>query len=117
MEKATEKEQASIPSDDPDLLEQIVTIMDSRVRPVVQGDGGDIEVVALREGFVSLRLRGACRSCSSSTITLRNGVERMLMHYIDGVKGVIHVRDGSEAISESAFEEFELEHGSKDNAA
>ena len=111
-----EREHASIPSDDPELLEHIITVMDSRVRPVVQGDGGDIEVVGLKEGFVSLRLRGACKSCSSSTITLRNGVERMLMHYIEGVKGVIHVKDAPDEISESVFEEFEFEQNSREKS-
>lgn len=113
--ESTEKQHTHIPSDDPELLAQIITVMDSRVRPVVQGDGGDIEIVGLEKGYVSLCLRGACRSCSSSTITLRNGVERMLMHYLDGVKGVIHVKDASEEISESVFEEFELENDPKDN--
>lgn len=112
-----EKQHASIPSDDPELLEQIITVMDSRIRPVVQGDGGDIEIVGLEKGFVSLCLRGACRSCSSSTITLRNGVERMLMHYLDGVKGVIHVKDTSDELSESVFEEFELGQHSNDKTA
>lgn len=112
--ESVEKQHASIPSDDPELLAQIITVMDSRIRPVVQGDGGDIEIVGLEKGFVSVCLRGACRSCSSSTITLRNGVERMLMHYLDGVKGIIHVKDASEELSESVFEEFELENDSKD---
>lgn len=70
----------------------ILEILDSRIRPVIQADGGDVEFVGMTEsGWVQLRLRGACRSCSSSTVTLRNGIESMLMYYCPEVKGVEQV--------------------------
>jgi Fe-S cluster biogenesis protein NfuA len=61
----------------------------------VQADGGDIVFVEFRDGVVSLQLQGACASCPSSTATLHGGVERMLMHYIPEVQGVMAVEDGN----------------------
>lgn len=104
---------AEIPADDAALLQEVQTVMDTRIRPIVQGDGGDIEVVRLEKGYVHLRLRGACRSCSSSAITLRNGVESMLMHYLEDVKGVVHVKDEVEEIAQHEFDRFEHDRASK----
>jgi len=73
-------------------------VLDTRIRPTVQEDGGDVQFRAFdaSTGFVKLQLIGACRSCSSSTVTLRNGIESMLMHYIPEVKGVEQVVDEEE---------------------
>lgn len=54
-----------------------------------------------------LKLRGACRTCDSSTVTLKNGIESMLMHYIDEVKGVQQVMDQEEEIAMKEFAKFE----------
>ena len=97
----------SAESDNPNLYDKVQSILDSRIRPAVQGDGGDVEIVGLENGYVKLKLRGACRSCSSSTITLRNGIERMLMHYIEDVKGVIQFEDDVEKLADESFQEFE----------
>lgn len=105
-----EEEREEIETDDPKLLEQVQAMMDARIRPVIQEDGGDVSIVAIRKGYVHLKLRGACRSCSSSTITLRNGIENMLMHYIEGVKGIVQVSDEVEEGAKRAFDEFEKSH-------
>ena len=63
------------------------------ISPAVQEDGGDIVYVSFDEGVVSLKLEGACASCPSSTATLHGGVERMLMHYIPEVQGVVQVEE------------------------
>ena len=52
-------------------MEQIVELLDSRIRPTVQEDGGDLELKAFRDGIVKLRMQGACSSCPSSTVTLK----------------------------------------------
>ena len=67
--------------------------METRVRPAVQEDGGDIFYVGFDRvtGLVKLRLAGSCVGCPSSSVTLRNGVEKMLMHYIPEVKGIEEV--------------------------
>ena len=71
----------------------IKELLETRVRPAIQEDGGDIEFKGFEEadGIVRLKLKGSCRGCSSSSVTLKNGIERMLMHYVPEVKGVEQV--------------------------
>lgn len=78
-----------------DVEQMVREVLDTRIRPTVQEDGGDVELVGFDAGtgFVQLRLVGACRSCASSTVTLRNGIESMLMHYVPEVRGVEQVDD------------------------
>jgi Fe-S cluster biogenesis protein NfuA len=94
-----------------EVVAMIREILDTRIRPTVQQDGGDIQYCGFDSatGFVRLQLTGACRSCSSSTITLRNGIEAMLMHYVPEVKGVEQVLDETAQTAERAFKAFE--HG------
>lgn len=61
-----------------------------QLRPMVQADGGDLELVQVTEaGVVTLRLHGACSGCASSTTTLRNGIERYLRYKLPQVTGVV----------------------------
>ena len=60
----------------------IKELLETRIRPAIQEDGGDIEFRGFTDGVVMLKLRGACRTCDSSTVTLKNGIESMLMHYV-----------------------------------
>lgn len=94
-----------------EILELIKEILDTRIRPTIQDDGGDVELRGFNPetGWVQLKLVGACRTCSSSTITLRNGIENMLMHYIPEVKGVEQVVDPDEEVSKVEFKKFEDE--------
>lgn len=62
-----------------------------KLRPFLQRDGGDVELVGVDEGIVKLKLMGACGSCPSSTITLKAGIERALMEEIPEVKEVMQV--------------------------
>lgn len=69
--------------DDDEVVGMIKELLETRIRPAIQEDGGDIEFRGFGEdGFVNLKLRGACRTCDSSTVTLKNGIEGMLMHYV-----------------------------------
>jgi NFU1 iron-sulfur cluster scaffold homolog, mitochondrial len=70
------------------LVEQIKELIETRVRPSVAKDGGDIIFKDFQEGVVYLELHGACSGCPSSTITLKNGIEGMLKHYVPEVKSV-----------------------------
>jgi Fe-S cluster biogenesis protein NfuA len=70
------------------LSRQIVEIIDTRVRPSVAMDGGDITFEKFIDGIVYLQLKGACSGCPSSLVTLKNGIENMLRHYIPEVKEV-----------------------------
>lgn len=73
------------------MKEQVVEILD-KVRPALQADGGDVELVEVTDdGIVKVRLVGACVGCPMSTLTLKNGIERTLKQYVPGVKEVIPV--------------------------
>ena len=77
--------------DDPahaDVIEQIKELIETRVRPAVANDGGDIVYRGFREGVVYLTMQGACAGCPSSTATLKNGVETLLKHYVPEVSEV-----------------------------
>ncbi|TGZ78386.1 HIRA-interacting protein 5, partial [Ascodesmis nigricans] len=83
---------------DSEVVEMVKELLDTRIRPTIQEDGGDIEYLGFDEGkgIVRVRLRGACRSCDSSATTMRNGIESMLMHYIDEVNAVEQIMDEDE---------------------
>ena len=68
----------------------IKEIIEGRVRPFVQEDGGDIRYIGFDEekGLVTLEMRGSCAGCPSSAVTLKNGIEKMLVHYVPEVKSV-----------------------------
>jgi Fe-S cluster biogenesis protein NfuA len=82
---------------DGEVVAAIKELIETRVRPSVQEDGGDIFYVGFNEktGIVQVRLAGSCVGCPSSSVTLRNGVENMLMHYIPEVKGIEEVTQAS----------------------
>ena len=78
---------------DSDTVAMIKELLATRVRPAIMEDGGDIEYRGFSdEGIVQVKLKGSCRGCDSSTVTLKTGIERMMMHYIPEVKGVEQVR-------------------------
>ena len=70
---------------DPEIVSQIKELLDTRVRPAVAQDGGDIIYKGFKNGTVYLQLRGSCAGCPSSTATLKNGIENMLKHYMPEV--------------------------------
>ena len=81
-------EDAADDSDDDETVQQIKHLLDTRVRPAVAMDGGDIVFKSFEEGVVTLYMRGACQGCPSSTATLKMGIENMLRHYIPEVQEV-----------------------------
>lgn len=95
----------TILDDDDEIVAMIKELIEARIRPAVQEDGGDIRYVSFSEetGLVTVQLAGSCVGCPSSAITLKNGVENMLMHYIPEVTNVIALEDNGE---ESAEEEI-----------
>lgn len=74
--------------EDPDVVAQIKDLIETRVRPAVAQDGGDIVYRGFRQGTVFLALHGACSGCPSSTMTLKNGIEGLLKHYVPEVESV-----------------------------
>ena len=73
---------------DPEVVDQIKELLETRVRPAVAQDGGDIVYKGFKDGTVFLHMRGACAGCPSSTMTLKMGIENMLRHYVPEVDQV-----------------------------
>ena len=77
--------------EDQEIVDQIKELLDTRVRPAVASDGGDIVFRGYREGVVRLHMQGACSGCPSSSATLKHGIENMLRHYVPEVVSVEQV--------------------------
>jgi Fe-S cluster biogenesis protein NfuA len=75
-------------SEEAQIIEQIKELLDTRVRPAVAQDGGDIVFHGYTNGVVFLHMRGSCSGCPSSALTLKSGIENMLRHYIPEVTEV-----------------------------
>ncbi len=81
-------------NDDPadaEIVDQIKDLIETRVRPAVANDGGDIVYRGFKGGIVYLKMQGACAGCPSSTATLKNGIESLLKHYVPEVTEVLQV--------------------------
>ena len=74
-----------------ELEERIVKILDQKIRPAVARDGGDIKFKEFKDGVVKVQLQGSCSGCPSSTMTLKQGVQNLLCHYLPEVKEVIAI--------------------------
>ena len=73
---------------DADIIDQIKELIDTRVRPAVAQDGGDIAYKGYRDGRLYLTMHGACSGCPSSTVTLKRGIESLIRHYVPEVESV-----------------------------
>ena len=95
MEASTGGADADLDEDvspeDSEIVAQIKELLDTRVRPAVASDGGDIVFRGFREGVVKLHMQGACSGCPSSAATLKHGIENMLRHYVPEVVAVEQV--------------------------
>lgn len=91
----------AIREDDSETVAMIKELLETRIRPAVQDDGGDIEYRGFdpESGIVSLKMQGACSGCPSSSVTLKSGIENMLMHYVPEVKGVEQELDDEEEVA------------------
>lgn len=99
--------------DDDETVAMIKELLDTRIRPTVQEDGGDIIYVGFEDGIVKLKLQGSCTSCPSSIVTLKNGVQNMLQFYIPEVVAVEQVVDKADEIAELEFLKLEEKLGDK----
>ena len=68
--------------------DRIIKVLDSKVRPAVAKDGGDIKFKSFKDGVVHVELQGSCSGCPSSLMTLKQGVQNLLCHYVEEVKSV-----------------------------
>jgi Fe-S cluster biogenesis protein NfuA len=91
IEGEADAEAEDIAPEDAEIVSQIKELLDTRVRPAVAGDGGDIVFRGYRDGVVRLHMQGACSGCPSSRATLKHGIENMLRHYVPEVVAVEQV--------------------------
>ena len=74
-----------------EIEQKIVKILDQKIRPAVARDGGDIKFKEYKDGIVKVQLQGSCSGCPSSTMTLKQGVQNLLCHYLPEVKEVVAI--------------------------
>ncbi len=88
---AARRSESSDDAQDDEVISKIKELLDTRVRPAVAMDGGDIVFHGFEDGVVYLHMQGACSGCPSASITLKSGVENLLKHYVPEVKEVEEV--------------------------
>eukprot|EP01130_Rhizamoeba_saxonica_P009382 TRINITY_DN3808_c0_g2_i1.p1 TRINITY_DN3808_c0_g2~~TRINITY_DN3808_c0_g2_i1.p1 ORF type:complete len:195 (+),score=60.97 TRINITY_DN3808_c0_g2_i1:94-678(+) len=125
-EDATISQDTLINEDDTEDVVMIKELIETRVRPAVQDDGGDITYLGFVDGVVFLQMQGSCSGCPSSSYTLKVGIERMLMHWVSGVNGVMAVDSYEEFVklagdpvvseSEKALRKLESKLSAKEKA-
>jgi Fe-S cluster biogenesis protein NfuA len=91
VETAAAMAEEDVSPEDREIVDQIKELLDTRVRPAVASDGGDIVFHGYRDGVVKLHMQGACSGCPSSRATLKHGIENMLRHYVPEVVSVEQV--------------------------
>ena len=74
-----------------EIEKKIIQILDQKIRPAVAKDGGDIKFKEFKDGIVKVQLQGSCSGCPSSTMTLKQGVQNLLCHYLPEVKEVVSI--------------------------
>ena len=77
--------------DSGEIEKKIIKILDDKIRPAVARDGGDIKFKEFKDGIVKVELQGSCSGCPSSTMTLKQGVQNLLCHYLPEVKEVVAI--------------------------
>ena len=78
--------------DEDETVKKIIDVLDTKIRPAVARDGGDIKFKSFEDGVVKVELQGSCSGCPSSTMTLKQGVQNLLCHYLPEVKEVVAVQ-------------------------
>lgn len=91
---------AALSEEDQEISDMVAELIETRIRPAIQDDGGDIVFMRYSDGKVYVQLQGACTSCSLSDDTLKSGIQGMLSHYIDGIDEVVN-------LAEVEFNKFE----------
>ncbi|XP_074501968.1 NFU1 iron-sulfur cluster scaffold homolog, mitochondrial [Sebastes fasciatus] len=99
--------ESSLSEDDDEIVSMIKELLDTRIRPTVQEDGGDVIYKGFEDGTVKLKLVGSCTGCPSSTVTLKNGIQNMMQFYIPEVNNVEQVEDEVDEINAKVFSELE----------
>merc|ERR1712110_802033 len=101
--------------DDDDTVAMIKELLDTRIRPTVQEDGGDIVYMGFDDGIVKLKMQGSCTSCPSSIVTLKNGVQNMLQFYIPEVVSVEQIFDEADKVVQDKLAKLDEKTGMKED--
>ncbi|EDW82062.2 uncharacterized protein Dwil_GK25604 [Drosophila willistoni] len=117
LHEARNNADTEILEDDDETVMMIKELLDTRIRPTVQEDGGDIVFMSYDNGVVKLKMQGSCSSCPSSIVTLKNGVQNMLQFYIPEVESVEQVFDEADKMADKEFERFERNLKQKDTSS
>ena len=88
---ASEDSDESLPRDENNITNSIISLLNARIRPAVKRDGGDIKFIGYEDGIVTVEMMGACKGCPYALRTLKNGVEKILKTYIPEIKEVRNV--------------------------
>ena len=88
LDKDYLKQQTSEEEPKDEVVKKIINVLDEKIRPAVARDGGDIKFKSFKDGIVTVELQGSCSGCPSSTMTLKQGVQNLLCHYVSEVKQV-----------------------------
>ncbi|CAJ1893416.1 unnamed protein product [Cylindrotheca closterium] len=109
----------TIMDDDDEIVAMIKELIEQRIRPAVQEDGGDIRYISFDEhdGLVTVQLAGSCVGCPSSSVTLKQGVENMLMHYIPEVTSVVALEEEEEDGEGNEVEEVKTQKSYEERLA
>ena len=83
-----ENKDNEIKIDDNETIKKIIDVLDTKIRPAVARDGGDIKFKSFEDGVVKVELQGSCSGCPSSLMTLKQGVQNLLKHYVKEVNSV-----------------------------
>ncbi|KAK2852759.1 hypothetical protein Q7C36_007960 [Tachysurus vachellii] len=105
--------ESNVSEEDDEIVSMIKELLDTRIRPTVQEDGGDVIFKGFEDGTVKLKLVGSCTGCPSSNVTLKSGIQNMLRFYIPEVDDVEQVEDEVDEINMNVF--LELEKKLKDS--
>ncbi|XP_017768704.1 PREDICTED: NFU1 iron-sulfur cluster scaffold homolog, mitochondrial-like [Nicrophorus vespilloides] len=107
LNEGTPNADTQVNEDDSETVQMIKELLDTRIRPTVQEDGGDIIFKGYEDGIVKLKMQGSCSNCPSSTVTLKNGVQNMMQFYIPEVLGVEQIEDEQDLVVKSQFRKLE----------
>uniref|UniRef100_A0A915LZH4 NFU1 iron-sulfur cluster scaffold homolog, mitochondrial n=1 Tax=Meloidogyne javanica TaxID=6303 RepID=A0A915LZH4_MELJA len=94
--------------EDDEVVATIKELLETRIKPMVQEDGGDVLYAGFEDGIVKLLLKGSCTGCPSSLVTLKQGIKNMMQFYVPEVKDVVEIPDPNRDLEEQALEEFEF---------
>ncbi|KAI1733217.1 nifU-like domain-containing protein [Ditylenchus destructor] len=107
----SEPTDTTILPEDSETVAMIKELLESRIKPMVQEDGGDIHYAGFEDGVVKLKLKGACTGCPSSAVTLKSGIKNMMHFYIPDVKDVVEVEDEAATLVEQELRKLETKIG------